>query len=463
MRAYIGNNLEANLVVVCEIPMAELIESSGLRVKPREYQRNIALSACKQNTLVVLPTGLGKTIIAMLVADFRLKQPASQEEMTKSDPPTGSLPDSDAKSRGEGNGSRVLMMAPTRPLAVQHRASFRDAFASLPESSFVLLTGDDPPEEREKIWKGNDDNGDEEAVAGSASPSSSRALNNTFIFATPETVLNDLRVGKASLRNFVLLVFDEAHRCVKDYAYTEIARLYTEQAVDPLILGLTASPGSTPETVEEVMENLHAVAVEARSEEDEDVVAYVEDTSIRTVWVKLPNDFKPLVNELRTLYNEKISKLRRFGLFKGERFVSKKKLLEARQTISARLRGGGAEPFSSSRGYLFAAMTVQSQAVMIVHAIELIETQGVTTLSKYLDKLRNGADQGKSTKALMKDERWVAIEEKASKLVNKVKEDGMRYDHPKIGAVLSLVTEQFARKPGSRVIIFTQYRDRSTQ
>jgi len=45
-------------------------------------------------------------------------------------------------------------------------------------------------------------------------------------------------------------VFDEAHRCVKDYAYTEIARMYMDQAASPLILGLTASPGSTAETVE---------------------------------------------------------------------------------------------------------------------------------------------------------------------------------------------------------------------
>jgi ERCC4-related helicase len=195
--------------------VTEPIEPWELRVTPREYQRNIAHSACKQNTLVVLPTGLGKTIIAMLVADIKLRQTASQEEMTKSGPATGSLSDSDVreKSSGEGKVSRVLMMAPTKPLIVQHRASFRGAFASLPESSFALLTDDDPPEEREKIWKDNSDNGSEEAVAGIASSSSSsQPLSSTFIFATPETVLNDLHAGRAFLRNFVLLVFDEAHR-----------------------------------------------------------------------------------------------------------------------------------------------------------------------------------------------------------------------------------------------------------
>jgi hypothetical protein len=73
-------------LVIGERSVAEPIESWGVRVKPREYQRNIPLSACKQNwTLVVLPTGLGKTIIAMLVADLRLRQPVSQGETNKND------------------------------------------------------------------------------------------------------------------------------------------------------------------------------------------------------------------------------------------------------------------------------------------------------------------------------------------------------------------------------------------
>src|SRR5207253_10668815 len=141
------------------------------------------------------------------------------------------------------------------------------------DSSFALLTGDDAPERREKIWKADEDdaNGSKKAVDSNASsslPISTSTSFSAFIFATPETVLNDLRAGRASLRNFVLLVFDEAHRCVKDYAYTELARMYMEQAADPLILGLTASPGSAYETVEDELRNLHAVAVEEGSEGD---------------------------------------------------------------------------------------------------------------------------------------------------------------------------------------------------
>jgi len=37
-------------------------------IEVREYQHAIAKSALESNTLVVLPTALGKTIIALLVA-----------------------------------------------------------------------------------------------------------------------------------------------------------------------------------------------------------------------------------------------------------------------------------------------------------------------------------------------------------------------------------------------------------
>ncbi len=42
-------------------------------INPRDYQKNIAQSASEKNTLVVLPTGMGKTLISLLVASDRLE------------------------------------------------------------------------------------------------------------------------------------------------------------------------------------------------------------------------------------------------------------------------------------------------------------------------------------------------------------------------------------------------------
>ena len=79
----------------------------------REYQKRIAEVAASTNTLVVLPTGLGKTIIAIMVA---------------------------AKMLEKYPGSKVMVLAPTRPLVLQHLRAF-GAELKLPAGSMVALTG----------------------------------------------------------------------------------------------------------------------------------------------------------------------------------------------------------------------------------------------------------------------------------------------------------------------------------
>ncbi|MDG6957399.1 MAG: DEAD/DEAH box helicase family protein [Nitrososphaerota archaeon] len=212
--------------------------SAGL--EPREYQKKIADVASTTNTLVVLPTGLGKTIIAMLVA----------ERVLSARP-----------------GSKVVVLAPTRPLVLQHLRSFGEGL-TLPEGSMVALTGTVDPGERELLWR-----------------------KARVIFATPQTVYNDVRQGRVSLRDVALAVFDEAHRSVRDYTYTKLAGAYREEAEKPLILGLTASPGASREKVNEIKRSLFIEAVEARNEESDDVKGYVEKTAVEPIRVKVPDEY----------------------------------------------------------------------------------------------------------------------------------------------------------------------------
>ncbi len=369
--------------------------SSGFEA--REYQRKIAEVATSTNTLVVLPTGLGKTIIAIMVT----------AEMLERYPK-----------------AKVMVLAPTRPLVLQHRKAFGSNL-KLPEGSLTALTGTIDPGERELLW-----------------------MKSRVIFATPQTVYNDVRHGRVSLREVVLAVFDEAHRSVKDYTYTKLASVYRETSDHPLIMGLTASPGASKEKVNEIKRNLFIESVEARSDESDDVKGYVEKTNIETIKVKVPDEYYETTLRLREMYNDKVKKLLNGGFLRSGR-VSKKALLEARMAISARLKA--AQAGGGQKGYIFGAIINQAQAVAILHALEMIETQGAPPLLRYLQKLRERPDKGKAVSSLVRDPKWLKVEEEAAKLAS--------VPHAKIAVMLDVVRGQLKRKPDSRVIVFTQYRD----
>ena len=160
-------------------------------VEQRLYQLNIVSGCTSKNSLVVLPTSLGKTVIALLVMVMRL----------------------------EKKGGKVLLLSPTKPLVEQHYAFFSKVM-KLPEGQIQAFTGSISPEKRQDMWQ-----------------------NASVIIATPQVIENDLLNSRLSLKDVSCVVFDEAHRSVGNYAYTYIAEKYNATAESSLILGITASPG----------------------------------------------------------------------------------------------------------------------------------------------------------------------------------------------------------------------------
>jgi len=359
----------------------------GGGLERREYQTQIAGRASKGNTLVVLPTGLGKTVIAILVAEER-----------------------HAKLNG-----KIFVLAPTRPLVIQHYDAFKSRFTG---STCSHLTGQIRPQDRVELWDASE-----------------------FVFATPQVIANDIRAGRYSLSNVCLMVFDEAHRCVKDYDYTEVANNYHEIASNELILGLTASPGGRMQRVDEICRNLFIKQIEARTEYDDDVRRYVQTTSVEWKRVPLPPSYRAVSVLLREVYDEKLEKLKSMKLIPDLVIVPKKLLLELREQLGARLR-------RNRSGYIFAALSLQSQAISLLHAIELLETQGVANVKAYLERMSR--NPRRTTKTLLKDVRI----QHAIELIS-----GMNEVHPKLEIVSDLVSEQLKQNPSARVIIFTQYRD----
>src|SRR3989449_9501961 len=287
-------------------------------IEAREYQRAIAKSALTANTLVVLPTGLGKTIVAMLVAAERLS---------------------------EYPQSKILILAPTRPLVVQHAQFFRDHFPDQNAKS-IVLTGETPAPSRETTFD-----------------------DSTMVFATPEVIRNDLAADRYNLQNVSLIVFDEAHRCVRSYAYSEVAQAYKLQARNPLILGLTASPSAKKSRVEEICEKLAINNVETRTEADEDVTPYVKDVSLNYERLALPQRYKEVSKILRTALDERINKLRTMHQLPANVRISKRILLDLGEKLHNSLRRGGG-------GAIFCAGQIQAPDKALNHAIDTFREQG---------------------------------------------------------------------------------------
>jgi ERCC4-related helicase len=369
------------------------MEIKELKQQPRDYQISIFKTCFEKNCLVVLPTGTGKTLIAIMLAIERFKQHPLE---------------------------KVLILAPTRPLIEQHLKSFQE---NLPEdwADMQLFTGKTPAEKRKKIWQ-----------------------TAEFIFSTPQCIGNDIKNNLYTLEDVALLVEDEAHRCLKNYSYNFIAQKYKEQSEHPLILGLTASPGSDKKTITKVCENLGISAVEIRTRESEDVKPYLQELEFEKIDLEFPPEFEEIRQLLQKIYEKKISELRnRKMLFS---WASKTKLLECQRKIFTALNSGSRNP------NMMMASSVCAQAIKISHALELLETQTLASFIAYMKNLFDQAAKKKSkgVQRLVGDPHFTKAFTLATTL---------NMEHPKLNRLKEIIEKRIIEQPKSRVIVFSQFRD----
>jgi len=368
------------------------------KVEFRLYQKRIADIASERNTLVILPTALGKTVISALVA---------------------------ANILYNYRDAKILVMAPTRPLVMQHRETFLKIL-KLREKDTVVLTGHTPADHRTAFWQGE----------------------ARIFFSTPQVVRNDLLEGRLNLEKFMLLVFDECHRAVKEYAYTDIARIYVSQARYPLILGMTASPGSELSRVQEVCRNLYIERVEFRTEEDPDVKPYIQPIDIEWKRVNLPREYLAIKAHIRGMLDRRLNWLLANGIIKRKpEYVTRKCLIEAGEELRYMLE---AESIEEERGRIFQAIINQSLALTLFHMLELLETQGVHTLKAFMEKVEAERREKQSYAILTSDPEYRTL---------KTLVWSAPPEHPKVELLKQVVRSQLSWKPSSRIIVFTQYRD----
>jgi len=298
-----------------------------VKITPRQYQQAIYDSINeKGNTLVVLPTGLGKTLIAVMLIKDKIKQ------------------------------GRCLVMTPTKPLAKQHQSSIMEIL-ELDEVQVALVTGEIAPAKRKDMY------------------------NTDVIVSTPQTIRNDIE-NKVLKPDFSLVIFDECHRAIGDYAYTHIAEFLDDKKT--LFVGLTASPGGRMDRIKKVMKALKIENVEIRSQEDPDVEPYVQKSTVTWVQVALSPHFKLIKRELDSL--------------------------------------------SSKYAKRLAAL------LHVLHMSELLETQGIFPIRGYIEKIEKKTS--KSAALLIREPTFANIKRLCSK----------DEDHPKMPVLIKKINEMNGKK-----------------
>ncbi len=260
-------------------------------IEKRDYQVNLANQAIKENCIVVLPTGLGKTAIALQVIAEYL-------------------------SKGTGG---ALFLAPTRVLVNQHY-EFLKTHLTLDDIS--LVTGEDPIQKRTKLW------------------------GNSVICATPEITKNDFDRQIVSPEQFNLVVFDEVHRTTGDYAYSGIAERF--ENFSARLVGMTATLPSEKEKATEILTKLRISSIAERTEDSPDVKPYIQETNTEWINVELPPELKSIQTLLKLALDERYETLRKNGIRLAEQ-QSLSALLRIRQFVLNQNRRSAKPLFTAIR------------------------------------------------------------------------------------------------------------------
>ncbi len=371
----------------------------------RSYQVNLADIAARQSTMIVLSTGLGKTVIAALVTAKRLFE----------------IPD-----------SKVLFLAPSRPL-VDQQARYLKRVLDLDENLVVCLTGQDSPENRKTTWR-----------------------DARVIIMTPQALQNDLIQSSYDLSEVSLIVFDEAHRGVGNYAYTFVAELYERQGKAVRSLGLTASPGHQAEHIKTVCENLRLSHVEVRNESSKDVKEYIVSVDSEVHYIRLPPEIEVLRDILYSIMNDYREPVVEHGFRLPEgRRLTRNEILRTQRAVRKEIG-----TYTKPPRNLFLVIRNLTALMRTVHLLEFVGTQGLMPTQRYIQGIHEEIRNKKTSKGVQD---LVAKSEfqQFKSLLNALISKGHR--HPKADSLLEIVSDQLSVNLDSRILIFTRFRDTAVE
>lgn len=385
----------------------------------RDYQFNIVSRSLFHNTLVALPTGLGKTFIAatVMLNYYRWTTDA-----------------------------QIIFMAPTKPLIAQQMEACY-GIAGIRRQDTVLMTGETTPGIRAEEWQ-----------------------EKRAFFMTPQTVINDLKTGICDPKRIVLVVVDEAHKATGGYAYTEVVSFLHRFNPSFRVLALTATPGSSVEAVQSVIDHLGIARVEVRTEQSLDIRPYTHEKLTETEVFDWSDEQNLIMDHVSKAIKPVLDKLNSQNAYwsKDPMLLTAFGLTQARKKWM--MSEAGRKAPQGLKGMVNTIFTVLSQ---IAHSISLLKFHGInpfySSALEFQKNVENGQTKSKYAKQITEHEDWV----KAMGYMRRWSNSPDFIGHPKLEYLREVVLNHFLdagegqEGPGApprptRIMVFAGYRD-STQ
>jgi ATP-dependent DNA helicase MPH1 len=385
----------------------------------REYQFNIVSRSLFHNTLVALPTGLGKTFIAATVMLNYYRWTDAQ----------------------------IIFMAPTKPLIAQQMEACY-GIAGIRRDDTVLMTGETTPGLRAEEW-----------------------LEKRVFFMTPQTVINDLKTGICDPKKIVLLVVDEAHKATGGYAYTEVVAFMRRFNPSFRVLALTATPGSSVEAVQSIIDNLGIARVEVRTEQSLDIRQYTHEKHTEKEVFDWSDEQNLIMDHISKALQPVLDKLNSQNAYwsKDPMLLTAFGLTQARKKWM--MSEAGRKAPQGLKGMVNTIFTVLSQ---IAHSISLLKFHGITpfysSALEFQKNVESGQTKSKYATQITQHEDWV----KAMGYMRRWSNSPDFIGHPKLEYLREVVLNHFldAGEGGrqdagvptrpTRIMVFSGFRD-STQ
>ena len=310
-------------------------------VEARGYQLRSLERILSFSSLMVMPTGFGKTAVEWMAMAEHLRKGVE----------------------------KIVLIAPTTGLVDQQRTMAVERLR-IDGERIVAYTGETGPDKRKALWDAA-----------------------TVVMATPQVIRNDASNGLIDLTRVGLLIMDEAHHATGNHAYAQVGQLYQRINPNGRVLAATASPGSTLRNINDVRTNLNAHNLDLCKRNDPLLTAYDVDMKIHTHIVDLPESLTTLIAPLKTHFNDEVEHLQRQGFMPTKAYIGTNDIERAQQSASRAIQQ------RDMRGYDAARRVADLRRVHIL--INLLQTQGTKVAQAFLNRAEEEGRNGRKTNRML--------------------------------------------------------------